>query len=198
MPNYTRSKQVLTACIKIIFFCIILLGIYSFMLPDKTLKLFIHATFEDSVKLQSGDTNYIKGPICIKLRIDTIDMANLIKDKSEKMAPQPNNWYIYKGKYMLIHPKDQLFELNEYYMLRNFEIIEFDMFKIGSWDQSSTSTSNCFTDKQKKVIKDCWKALRNQSKEDKNDFLICRMKVYNKSAQRQLDFSGITFSINKH
>ena len=168
------------------------------MLPDKTLKLFIHATFEDSVKLQSGDTNYIKGPICIKLRIDTIDMANLIKDKSEKMAPQPNNWYIYKGKYMLIHPKDQLFELNEYYMLRNFEIIEFDMFKIGSWDQSSTSTSNCFTDKQKKVIKDCWKALRNQSKEDKNDFLICRMKVYNKSAQRQLDFSGITFSINKH
>ena len=198
MQKNRGEKKIFRSIIKCFFSGLLVLGMYSFTPPDKTFKLLIHATFEDSLKLQSGDTNLINGPICIKLRIDTVDMASLIKDKSDKMAPQPNNWYIYKGKYMIIHPKDQHFELNEYYMLRNLEITEFDLFKIGSWDQSSSGTTNCLTDKQKKVLKDCIKNLRTASVDSKQDFLICRLKVHNKNTMRNLDFPGITFSIHKH
>ena len=74
-------------------------------------------------------------------------------------------------------------------------ITEFDMLKIGSWDQSSTSNSNCLTDIQKKTIKDCWRKLRSQSNDGHYEFLLCRLKVINKVTKKALDFPGITFEI---
>ncbi len=169
----------------------------SFIKPDKSPKLFLYATFADSVKLQSGDTNLINGNNCVRLHIDTVNDDNLKKDMTDKMAPQPNNWYLYKGKYVLIHAKDQLFELTDYPTIKNFSITEFDMLKIGSWDQSSTSTSNCLTAMQKKTVKDCWKSIRSAGKSTPHEFLICRLKVINSITRRTLDLPGITFTISK-
>jgi hypothetical protein len=197
MPNPLLKKKVLKYFTRIALPIVCLLVLNSFSNPPKTYKLLLYATFEDSLKLQSGDTNLINGNICIKLRVDTVDMANLVKDLSDKISPQPNNWYLYKGHYILLHVKDQLFDLSEYQMVKNFELTSFEMLQFGNWNQGFTSNSNCLTDAQKKAVKDCWKLLMSQPKDTQNQFLLLLFKVVNKSSKKTLDIPGLTFKITK-
>jgi len=197
MPISLSKKNILNFFTKMLLPVAGILVLFSFSYPAKTYKLLLYTTFEDSLKLQSGDTNLINGNICIKLRIDTVDMANLVKDMSDKISPQPNNWYIYKGHYVLLHPKDQLFDLSEYNMVKNFELTSFEMLQFGNWNQGSTSNSNCMTDAQKKAVKECWKKLRTQPKDSQDEFMLCLFKVINRATKKSLDFPGITFTITK-
>jgi hypothetical protein len=176
---------------------VFVIPILSFSQQEKSFKLLIYLSFEDSIKLQSSDTNLINSDICIKLHVDTIDMAFLKKDTSNKMESQPNNWFIYKGKYMRIFLKNQLYDLSEYNMLKNYELKGYDFVHSGNQDRTNTCFSNCMPKGQKETIKQLQKRLQELSWNGYYKIWMDHFNVVNNITKKTLDLPQISFKLTK-
>ena len=185
----------------ILYALILLLPLISLSQTVKNYKLHFYISFEDSVKMQTGDTNAINNSdICIKLHIDTIDMAYLKKDTSSKIEPQPNSLFIYKGHYITLY-LDDLFDLKDYVMLKNYEITSFKLEPIvHRGEVRIEANSNCMTPEQKNWIKLLLAAFKRNPEHpysyfESNEFAINNINATNKLTKKILGVSGFYFSI---
>jgi hypothetical protein len=104
----------------------------------------VTATINDSIMVDRKGINWLKNPVCVELKVDTVDEGLISKFKGEDR-------FYYKGN---VYYKNQLFDLKYFNRANEIKISKIVMSctNLKFYVAYTTSEGACFSDKLKETL----------------------------------------------